>query len=109
MIEEGIKKYLETKIDEKVAYKELRGDSFVVLEKIGSSKKNHLNSSIFAFQSYGPTLYDAALLNEKVKNSIENIIELDIVYGIRLRGDYNFTDTRTKKFRYQAIYEIKHY
>lgn len=81
-------------------------ESFVVLEKTGSSKVNHIPSATIAAQSYGKSLYEAAKLNEQAKNAIESAIELDEVSAVRLNSDYNFTDTATKRYRYQALYVI---
>lgn len=82
---------------------------FVLIDKIGSSKENHLKSSTIAFQSYAESKYQAALLNEQVKEAVENMIVLDEVSKVELNSDYNFTDTTTKEYRYQAVYEIYHY
>lgn len=79
---------------------------FVVLEKVGSSQTNHIPTATMAAQSYGPTLYDAAKLNELVKVAIESSIELNEISSVRLNSDYNFTNTETKKYRYQALYVI---
>ncbi|MBS4769663.1 hypothetical protein KG090_00610 [Carnobacteriaceae bacterium zg-ZUI240] len=86
----------------------LKGE-FLLIEKIGSSKQNHLLSSTFAFQSYADSLHKSALLNEKVKQIVERLIELDEVFGVQLNSDYNFTDTQIKKYRYQAVFDIHHY
>src|SRR5690625_4825216 len=82
---------------------------YVVIDKIGSSKENHLLSSTIAFQSYAESKYEAALLNEEVKEAIENMIVLDEVSKVELNSDYNFTDTTTKEYRYQAVFDINHY
>ena len=82
---------------------------YVVLDKIGSSKENHLLSSAIAFQSYAESKYEAARLNEEVKEVVENMIELDEIAGVALNSDYNFTDTTTKEYRYQAVFDINHY
>lgn len=82
---------------------------FVLFEKTGSDKSNHLASTTIAFQSYAESMYEAAKLNEEVKDAVEALILLDEVRGINLNGDYNFTDTTTKQYRYQAVYDIKYY
>lgn len=82
---------------------------YVLFEKTGSGRANHLGSSTFAFQSYSNSLFKAALLNEKTKNAIDRLIELNEISGLSLNTDYNFTDTSTKQYRYQAIYDINHY
>ena len=111
MIEVTVYNYLNNALSVPV-YTELpkeKPQRFVVLDKIGSSKENHLSSSTIAFQSYAESKYEAALLNEEVKEVVENMIVLDEVSKVELNSDYNFTDTTTKEYRYQAVYEIYHY
>lgn len=82
---------------------------YVLFEKTSSSKNNYLPAATFAFQSYAPSMYEAAVLNEEVKEAIEGMIVLDEISGIKLNSDYNFTDTTTKEYRYQAVFDINHY
>ena len=82
---------------------------YILIEKTGSSKQNHIKASTFAFQSYAPTLLEAAELNEQVKETVEGMIELDEITAIGLNSDYNFTNTANKRPRYQAVYNITHY
>lgn len=84
-------------------------ERYILIEKTGSRKKNHILSSTFAFQSYGPTLLEAAELNEQVKATVEKMIELDEIISISLNSDYNFTNTANKQPRYQAVFNIVHY
>jgi hypothetical protein len=55
------------------------------------------------------SLCGAALLNEKVKEKMEKITELDDICKCDLNSDYNYTDTNRKKYRYQAVFDIVHY
>lgn len=82
---------------------------FAVLEKTSSSRADHLCTSQFAVQSYGPTLLAAMELNEQVKAAMDGLDELDEIVSSRLNSDYNFTDTATKRYRYQAVYDVTHY
>lgn len=82
---------------------------YVLFEKTGSGKSNFLPSSTFAFQSYGPSMYEAAKLNEELKKVVESMVELDGISKVKLNSDYNFTDTTTKEYRYQAVFDINHY
>lgn len=84
-------------------------DEYVLFEKTSSGRFDHLNSSTFAFQSYAKTLYGAASLNKETKEAVDSLIEIDEIAGVQLNSDYNFTDTATKQYRYQAVYNIKHY
>lgn len=85
----------------------------VTIEKTGSSETNHIKTSTFAVQSYGKSLYEAAELNEIVKevmmDGLDGLAGLDEIVSVNLNSDYNFTDTTTKKYRYQAVFNIVHY
>ena len=84
-------------------------DEYIIVEKTGSTRENHLCSATIAVQSYAATLFRAAELNESVKAAMDGIVELDSVCAVTLNSDYNFTDTATKKYRYQAVFDISHY
>lgn len=111
MIEVIIKQYLDSHltVPSFLEYPEFLPPRYVVFEKTGSGKSNYLPSSTFAFQSYAESMYESAKLNDEVKEVVENMIELDEIRGIKLNSDYNFTDTTTKEYRYQAVFDIKHY
>lgn len=96
-------------MQEPVSRRPDNGDTFVVVEKTGSGKENHLCTATIAIQSYAPTLYEAACLNELVKEAMEDIIELDEISKSQLNGDYNFTKVSTKQPRYQAVFDLTHY
>lgn len=81
-------------------------DKFVVIEKTGSSVFNHIHSATLALQSYSNSLYGAAKLNEEVKSKMNSLIELGSIFKSNLNSDYNFTDTATKRYRYQAVYDV---
>lgn len=82
---------------------------YVLFEKTGSGRTNRLPSSTFAFQSYAESMYEAARLNEQLKVAVDSLVELDEIGRITLNSDYNFTDTSTKQYRYQAVFDITHY
>ena len=111
MIEVTIKKKLDELMD--VPVHMIRPDPapkrFIVFEKTGSMKRNHLGGSTFAFQSYAESLYEAAKLNDLLKEKVEDLIVLNEIVSVKLNSDYNFTDQETKRYRYQAVYDITHY
>ena len=111
MIEKSIFDYLTTALSVPV-YMELpksKPTKCVVIEKTGSGRSNHINTATFAVQSYAPTLYEAAELNETAKAAMDSAVTLADVAASRLNSDYNYTDTTTKEYRYQAVYDITHY
>lgn len=88
---------------------ESQPETFVVVEKTGSSRGNRVNHATLAVQSYATTLYKAAELNEQVKKAMDSLTGLPQVGSSKLNSDYNFTDTTTKKYRYQAVFDLTHY
>lgn len=80
----------------------------VFIERTGGSGK-FLKESTFAIQSYAESQYEAAALNDQVIEAMNGIDALDEIVSVDLNATYNFTDTVTKKYRYQAVFDIKHY
>lgn len=111
MIELVLKTFLEEHLSVLVGftYPKHPPDRFVLIEKLGSSKVNHLSDATFAFQSYGQTMYETAELNQLVKQAVERAVVLPQVSRVRLNSDYNFTDEEMKAYRYQAVYDIYYY
>ena len=86
---------------------------FVLVEKTGSSRENFINRATFAIQSYSDTLYGAMSLNEAVKEAMlgDGATTFGIAYSCdvakcSLNSDYNYTDTTTKQYRYQAVFDL---
>lgn len=112
MIEKTILDYLSDCLPDVPVYMEVPADRpavFVVIEKTGSSRINHIDSATIAVQSYGATLYDAAVLNERVKTAMLDAITLDSISRAALNSDYNYTDTTAKHYRYQAVFDVTFY
>lgn len=83
--------------------------SYIIIEKTGSTKVNKIPTATFAFQSYGDTLFEASELNNMVKSAVEMAEHMDVISGVTLNSDYNFTDTASKSYRYQAVFAITYY
>lgn len=81
-------------------------DEFVLIQKTGSGEENFIKNASFAVQSYSDSLYNAAVLNEKVISTMKDIIMLEDVSRSELNSDYEYTDTTTKHYRYQAIFDL---
>lgn len=83
--------------------------NYVLLEQTGSSRSNHITTTTIAIQSYGASLLDAMILNGEVEMAMKDFVQLNRVARVELETDYNFTDTETKQYRWQAVYDITHY
>ncbi len=111
IIEEIVRNYLADALGVPVVMEipEDPPQTFVFMEKTGGGRREFVTSSTFAVQSYAPTLYRAAQLNEKVKVAMESLITTKEVSRVQLNSDYAFNDTTRKRHRYQAVFDITHY
>lgn len=111
MIETVILEYLKQNLDVPVYMERPEKDigEFVVLEKLGAGRTDHINKATFALQSFGNTLFRAAEINEDVKAAMDDLILLTEISRSQLNSDYNYTDTEKKRYRYQAVYDVTHY
>lgn len=113
MIEKIIRDYLNSINLSYPVYLEIPKDppaKYYSLEKTGGNQVNHISSSTFAVKSYADSLYEAASMNEVIKSAmIDGLITLNEITKVSLNSDYNFTDPASKKYRYQAVFDIKHY
>lgn len=111
MIEKTVLDYLCERLDIPV-YTETPENppaEYIVLVKTGGGIEDYICSATFAIKSISSiSLLRAAEINEQVKSAMDDIITLDTIYRSKLNGDYNYTDTQTKQYRYQAVYDLKY-
>ena len=111
MIEEIVRNYLLSALDVPV-YIDVPSEppeSYVVIERTGGGETEHIREATIALQSYGSRRYDAAVLHEFVMGVMKDIIILDSISSCEINAEYDFTDISTKRFRYQAVYNIVYY
>ena len=84
--------------------------TYAVIGRVGGGMENHISRALITVRSYAPTLLQAAKLNKQIKfEMVYGLPELPQIAGIRLNSDYNNTDPETRRYRYQAVYEITYY
>lgn len=82
-------------------------DTYIVIDKTGSQRTDGIDRATVAIQSISTeSLLKAATLNEEVLKLMEGFRAIENIFGAHLQADYNFTNTLTKQYRYQAVYEI---
>lgn len=81
----------------------------IVIERTGGGIEEHIRNNQIAIQSYGASRYKAAFIHEAVLTVMQHIIALPVISACELNAEYDFTDTETKEFRYQAVFDITHY
>lgn len=111
MIEKTIISYLNDVLSEGVYMERPENEptSYVLIEKTGSTTADRLTTSTIAVQSYAGSLKGASELNERVKTAMDEITCEDDIASCKLNTDYNFTNTASKHYRYQAVFVITHY
>lgn len=110
MIEKVLLDYLDEELEVFVGFEAPKQiTDYVLIDKTGSSRTNHIITSTFAIQSYSASLYEAMLLNAEVVGAMERFALLDQITKVELETDYNFTNTATKQYRWQAVFDITHY
>ena len=108
MIEKTVLDYLNSKLSVQ-AYMERPEKAvlpYVLLEVTSGSSYEHICNATFAIQSYSTSLYTAAKLNKQVVDAMADIDDLTNVSKCSLNTFYNYTNTTTKEYRYQALFDL---
>ena len=108
MIEIEVLNHLKEYIEKPVymGYAEEKTGQYITVEKTNSGIEDRIDYARFAIQSYADSLFDAAKLNNDVKIVMNMMPAVANVGKVKCNTDYNFTDNTTKKYRYQAVYDI---
>lgn len=81
----------------------------IVIERTGGGMEEHIRNAQIAVQCYGTTRYNAASLHETVLTIMEALPELESISACNLNAEYDFTNTNTKEYRYQSVFDIVYY
>lgn len=82
-------------------------DEYYVIEKTSSGETNHVQRAMIAVRSIsGSSLLRAAQMSKAAEKAMRTLINETGVSACRLNSAYNFTDTETKEYRYQAVFDI---
>lgn len=111
IIEKIIREYLKLKLNMPVYLEEPtnKPSEYLLVMKTGSSRRNLIPSAMITVRSYSTSLSKAIDLNELVKEAMYEAVEVSDITKVQLNSDYNFTDTETKRYRYQAVFDVTHY
>ena len=112
MIETKIIDYLNGKLSVPVSGDReptLPPGEYVLVERTGGGETNHIRRATIAVQSYADSMLRAASLMEEIVDEMLNIIMLDSISSVELDTYYNFTDTESKKYRYQGVFDLVYY
>jgi hypothetical protein len=111
MIEKTLISYLSAKLKPIKVYAEVPEKApatFIVIEQTGRGQKDTINRTVLAIQSYAPSLLKAAELSERVIGAMVEMPLSENIGKVELVSEHNFTDIRTKQYRYQAVVAISY-
>lgn len=109
IIEPIILDYLKNELDIDAVFFEIPSpipETFVTIELINRSKTDHIESVTLEFMSYAPTMFEAATLDEKVRDAMDCAVILDEVMSSKCGGGNNSTNTAIKKYCYRSYYNL---
>lgn len=82
-------------------------DEYYLIEKTAAGESNHIQQATIAVQSIsGTSLLRAAEMSKAVERAMRTLIRETDVSRCKLNSSYNFTDTETREYRYQAVFDI---
>ena len=79
--------------------------SFVVLQIAERDEENYINGVTMEFRSYAQSKYEAAILDEKVRNAMKTLHEGSDI-SAKLGGGNDSTDTALKMYRYRSYFNL---
>ena len=81
--------------------------SYYIIERTASGEVNHIQRATFAIQSIsGSSLLRAAQMNQNMLKVMPLFVQVSDVSCVRLNSAYNYTDTESKEYRYQAVFDL---
>ncbi|MBR7179461.1 MAG: hypothetical protein IKD27_08125 [Oscillospiraceae bacterium] len=84
-------------------------EQFVVIRKGDERREDFLRCATMMARSYGRSLLDAMELSQRVLVAMDSFPEDPRISGCYCTGEYNFTDEETKRYRYQAVFDIYYF
>lgn len=85
-------------------------EDYILIQKTSGNISNHIKNGTLAIRSISSkSKYKAALINEKVINSLIYKLDNSKIISCALNSSYDFPDVTTKKYRYQSVYSFKYY
>lgn len=109
LIEPIIINYLKTELNMTDVYAEKPTplpDSYVTVSLRDRGVTNHIEAVTLEFMSYAPSKYQAALLDEAVREAMDNATVLSKVMSSKCGGGSDSIDTDNKQYSYRSYYNL---
>ena len=110
LVEQKLRDYLKThlKIPVYLERPENPPETYALIERTGGTERNYVSSATFAVKSIAGTMYQAAKLDGDVVRCLRGFSEVDNITSCMVEAHYNFTDTTTRVYRYQATVAVQY-
>lgn len=81
---------------------------YILIQKMGSGEINRIDRAMILVQSISKySLLSAMEIDDLVKKAMAEFAnESNKIYSCKLNSDYNNTNTETKEYRYNAVFNI---
>lgn len=84
-------------------------ETYILIEKVGSSRTNHLEFPIVNIKTVSTTMAKAATLGEQVKQALETLQGYKGIASASINSSYNDANTATKEYRYCTVVQFTYY
>lgn len=82
-------------------------DNYLVISKLGSSEQDGIYHASVSIDSISnKSLLKAMTINEAVREVMETFAETEAVHSCKFNSDFNNTNTATKEYRYEAVFDF---
>ena len=110
LIEQTVKEYLDTVFAEDgvpvyLETPKTLPKKYIVFTLVDRGKDNHINEATLEFMSYADSKYEAALLDEKLREAMEEIVTYPDI-TCHLGGGNDNPDNTLKKYRYRSYFNL---
>lgn len=108
LIEQTVLEYLQEALDMEEVYLEIPREipeTFVVFRVIDRGLSNQINEVTIELSSYADTKYNAAVLDNQVREAMTNIVSLASI-SCRFGGGNDNPDTTLKLPRYRCYFNL---
>lgn len=112
MIEDFTLRYLSSKLDDvpgAIGQPSPLPPYCFVIKKTDSETSNMIPTDTLSLYAYAPSEYEAAQLNERIKQAMQTMADQDAICNVAFYTDFSDDDTEYKVPRYQSIYNVTYY
>ena len=113
MLEDKIISYLRRKTGLHTSNEKHAGrgyTEYILIQRTGGGKTNQVDRATYVIQSISViSKLRAAQICEAVKEAMEEFEQEDGIFSCDINSDYDFTNTSTKEYRYQAVFDITYF